>query len=151
MLNGRFEPARLENIARRDAPPLSHRLSGASIGRHTLVSQLLDGLRGLCEICQAHAAQNMRRLGELDVVVADDLNTVAPRVEKIQEAPGQDLHAGGGQSCAHGLLVIDHEPEMAAVVAGLLAALLKGKKLIAEIDKGGMIALAAQREFLDCS
>ena len=84
--NGRFEPARLEDIARRDAPPLFHRLSGASIGRHSLVSQLLDGLRGLCEVCQAHASQDMRCLGELDVVVADDLDAVAPRVEEVQES-----------------------------------------------------------------
>ena len=36
---------------------------------------------------------------------------------------------------------------MAPVVAGLLAAFLKGKKLIAQIDEGGVLALAAQREF----
>jgi hypothetical protein len=33
------------------------------------------------------------------------------------------------------------------VVAGLLAAFLKGKKLIAQIDESGVLALAAQREF----
>ena len=36
---------------------------------------------------------------------------------------------------------------MSPVVAGLLAALLKCKKLIAKIDECGVLALAAQREF----
>ena len=96
---------------------------------------------------QAHAAQNMRRLGELDVVVADDLDAVAPRVEEVQEAPGKDLDASSGQCCAHSFLVIDHQPEVSPIVAGLLAAFLKGKKLIAQIDESGVLALAAQREF----
>ena len=34
---------------------------------------------------QAHAAQYVRRLGELDVVVADDLDAVAPRIEEVEK------------------------------------------------------------------
>ena len=122
-------------------------LRNSSIGRHSFVSQLLDGLRGLYEIGQAHAAENMRRLRELDVVVADNLDAVAPRVEEVQKSPRQDLDPGFGQRRAHGFLVIDHEPKVTPVVTGLLAAFLKGKKLVAQIDEGGMLALAAQREF----
>jgi len=36
---------------------------------------------------------------------------------------------------------------VATIVTGLLAAFLKGKKLIAQIDEGSMLALAAQLEF----
>src|SRR2546430_897059 len=117
----------------------SSRVSGASIGRHALVSQLLDGLRGLCEACQAHPAQDMRRLGELDVVVADDLDAVAPRVEEVQEAPRKDLDASSGQCCPYGFLVIDHQPEVTPIVTRLLAVFLKGKKLIAQIDERGVL------------
>ena len=122
-------------------------IGAPSIGRHALVSQLLDGLRGLCEACQAHAVQDMWRLGELDVDVADDLDAIAPRVEEVQEAPRKDHDASCGQCRPDSLFVIDHQPEVSPVVAGLLAAFLKGKKLIAQIDESGMFALAPQCEF----
>ena len=37
------------------------------------------------QVHQAHAAQHIGRLGELDIVVADDLNSITPRVPKIKE------------------------------------------------------------------
>ncbi len=117
-----------------------------SIGGHALVSQLFDRLRGLCEICQAHAAQDVWRLGELDVVVADDLDAVAPRVEEVQKAPWQDLDPGSDQCRPDNLFVIDYQPEVAPVVTRLLAPFLKGKKLIAQIDESGVFALSPQRE-----
>jgi hypothetical protein len=40
---------------------------------------------------ETHAAQHMRRLGELDVGVADDLDPVAPRVEEIRNGPGSGV------------------------------------------------------------
>ena len=64
----------------------------ASIGRHSLVGQLFDGLSALSKIGQTHAAQDMRRLRELDVVIADDLDAVAPWVEEIKEASRQNLY-----------------------------------------------------------
>ena len=123
----------------------------ASIGRHSLVGQLFDGLSALSKIGQTHAAQDMRRLRELDVVIADDLDAVAPRVEEVQEAARQDLDACCCQRLAHSLLVIDHKPEVTPVVTGLFAAFLKGKKLIAKIDEGSMLVLAAQLEFKQAS
>jgi hypothetical protein len=84
----------------------------------------------------------MRRFGELDVVVADDLDPVAPGIEKIEKAPGQRLDAGLGQGLAHRLLVIDHQPEMAPVIRWLSAALLQREELIAKIDEGRVLALA---------
>src|SRR2546423_1348469 len=95
---------------------------------------------------QPHTAQYVRRLGELDVVVADDLDAIAPRIEKVEEPAGQWSNARAGQRLAHGLLVVDHESEMAAVVGGLGTALLEREKLVAEIDEGRSAALAAKLE-----
>ena len=120
--------------------PFNKRRARPSVqpGRHSLVGQLLDRLRVLCEMRQPHAAQHMRRLCELDVVVADDLDAVAPGVEEVQKAPRQRLDACRGQRLAHRLLVVDHQPEMPAVIGGLPAALLQGEELIAEIDESGI-------------
>ena len=68
----------------------SSRVRADSLGRHSFVGQLLDGLRRLCEIGQTHAPQDMWRFGELDVVISDHLDAVAPRVEEVQKAPWQD-------------------------------------------------------------
>ena len=40
---------------------------------------------------------------------------------------------------------------MTPIVTGLFAAFLKGKKLIAKIDEGSMLVLAAQLEFKQAS
>jgi hypothetical protein len=39
----------------------------------------------LRELRQPHAAQHMRRLGEPDVFVANDVDAVSPPIEEIQE------------------------------------------------------------------
>jgi hypothetical protein len=72
-------------------------------------------------------------------------------VEEIKEAPRQNLDPSCGQRRAHSVLVIDHKPEVTPVVTGLFAAFLKGKKLIAKIDEGSMLVLAAQLEFKQAS
>lgn len=109
---------------------------------HTLV-----GLGCLCETGQPHAAQHMRCLRELDVVVADDLDAVAPRVEEIEEAARQHAHSRLCERLTRRLLVIDHDTEMPPVVTGLLAAFLQGDELVTKIDECGMLTLAAQAEF----
>src|SRR5262249_12927832 len=95
---------------------------------------------------QPHPAQHVRRLGELNIVVADDLDAVAPRIAEIEEWARQRLDARSRERAAHRLLVVDHEAEMAAVVGRLLAALLQRDELIAQIDEGRGLALAAQLE-----
>ena len=60
-----------------------------SIGRHTLPGKLLYRFRVLRKMRQPHAAQHVRRLGELDIFVADDLDTVAPRVKEIEKLARQ--------------------------------------------------------------
>src|SRR5262245_66302323 len=95
---------------------------------------------------QSHAAQHIRRLAELDVVVADDLDTVAPRVAEIEKLTGQWFDARLRQRAADRILVIDHESEMPAVVGSLLAALLQRDELVAEIDERHGLATAAKLE-----
>ena len=85
---------------------------------------------------QSHAAQDVRRLSELDVVVADDLYSVAPRVEEIEKLTGQRFDASLRQRAADRLLVIDHESKMTAVIGGLGAALLEREELITQVDEG---------------
>ena len=52
---------------------------------HALFGQLLLRALVLRQVRQSHAAQDIGRLGELDVIVTDDLDAVAPGVEKIKE------------------------------------------------------------------
>src|SRR5262245_980188 len=59
-----------------------------SIRRHALAGKLLHRLPVLGKIGEPHAAQHIRCLGELDVVVADDLDAVAPWVEEIEKLTG---------------------------------------------------------------
>src|SRR5262245_27027652 len=96
---------------------------------------------------EAHAAQHVRRLRELDVVIPDDLDAVAPGIAEIKEAPGQHLDPGLRQRLAHRLFVIDDQAEMPAVIGGLPTAFLQGEELIAKIDESRVLALAPQLEF----
>ena len=95
---------------------------------------------------QSHAAQHVRRFGELDIVVADNLDAIAPRVEKVEKRAGQRLDSGVGQRFADGFPVVDHKSKMAAFVSGLSAALLQREELVAEIDEGRIGALATKFE-----
>jgi len=53
--------------------------------RHAFLGQFLFCFLVLGQVRQAHTTQNIRRLGELDIVVADDLDSIAPRVPKVKE------------------------------------------------------------------
>ena len=95
---------------------------------------------------QAHAAQDIGGLGELDVVVADDLDAVAPGIAEIQERPRKRIHACIEQLSADGFLIVDNKAEVTSVVGALAAAFLERDELIAEIDESRALALASQRE-----
>src|SRR6185437_1086135 len=56
---------------------------------HALFRELLQRSLALGEVRQPEAAQDVRRLRELDVVVANDLHPVAPGIEEIQKPPRQ--------------------------------------------------------------
>ena len=55
------------------------------VQRHALVGQILIRFLVLDQVHQAHATQHIGRLSELDIVVADDLDSIAPRIPKIEE------------------------------------------------------------------
>lgn len=64
-----------------EAPP-----GNGLIRRHTLVGELFQGAFRLIQAAETHSPENMRCFGKLDVVVADNLDAVTPRVEKVEEA-----------------------------------------------------------------
>src|SRR5437773_1095556 len=87
--------------------------------RETLARQLVPRGSGLPQPGQVHAAEDRRCLGELDLVVLDDLESVAPGIMEVEAAPGQDLHPGLLQRRAHGGLVVDDQAEVAVIVGTL--------------------------------
>jgi hypothetical protein len=93
---------------------------------------------------QSHATKHVRRFGELDVVVPNDLHAVAPRVEEIEKSTWQRLDARCYQSVADGVLIVDHQSKMTGLVGGLGTARLQREELIAQIDEGRRFALAAK-------
>src|SRR5262245_66030788 len=95
---------------------------------------------------QPHPAQHVWRFGELDVVVADDLNPVAPWIAEIKEPPRQHLDPRVSQGFAHGFLVVHDKSEMTALIRRLPATLLQSEELIAKINERRVLALAAQFE-----
>jgi hypothetical protein len=54
---------------------------------HTLLGQFLFCFFVLSQVHQPHATQYIGRFGELNIVVTDDLYSVAPGVPKIKERP----------------------------------------------------------------
>ncbi len=93
--------------------------------------------------------QHIGGLGELDVVIADDLDGVAPRIaRKSRNRPGGASSAGLGHAAARTrLFIVDHQAEVAAVSSGALgAALLQGDELVAQVDERHAGGSAAQLE-----
>src|SRR5437762_9091306 len=96
---------------------------------------------------ESHAAQDIRRLGELNILVADDLDAVAPRVEKVEKRSREGLDSRVGQCFAGRFLVIDHKSKVTPIVGGLRAALLERNKLVSQIDEGHRVSFASKFEF----
>src|SRR6185312_11260194 len=95
---------------------------------------------------QPHAAQDVWRFGELNVVVADDLHAVSPRVEEIEEPARQRLDARRCQRRANGFLVIDDEAEVSTLVGGLGPTLLQREELVTQVEESRGLARTAQLE-----
>jgi hypothetical protein len=83
----------------------------------------------------------------LNVGVSDDLDSIAPRVQEIEKRAGQRLDACVGQCRADGLLVIDDQSKMTAIVGGLCTAPLEHHELVTEVDERCRIGLASKFEF----
>jgi hypothetical protein len=92
---------------------------------HSLFGKLLYRFRVFGKVRQPHAAQHVRRFGELDAVVANDLDAIAPRVSEVEERSRQHLNACLGECPANRVLVVHNKTEVAPTVRRLAASLLK--------------------------
>src|SRR5262245_31462463 len=98
-------------------------------------------------MCQPHAAQHVWRLAELDVLVADNLDAIAPGIAEVEERPRQRLDARFDQRLMDCIFVVDHEPEVATVVWRLAMSPLKREELVAKVNKRHILAFPAKLEF----
>ena len=71
---------------------------------------------GFRQAVEAHAAQDLGGLRELDVSVVDDLDLVPPRVEEVEAASRLGFDARRLECLARRLLVVDDETEVAAPI-----------------------------------
>jgi hypothetical protein len=101
------------------------------LSNHTFLGQFLFRILVFGKVRETHPAQHVRRLGELDVLIADDLNPITPGVAKVEETSGEQRDTSRLERLVSRLLVIDDQTEMATIVRGLLTAFLKRNKLIA--------------------
>ena len=111
-----------------------------------LGAQFLAGLLGLAERLEAHALEDLRRLRELDVLVGDDLEVVAPWVANPVPADVGSRFSGGLESAVS---VIDDQPEVTVVVGFLPSTLGERDELIPDVDERHAPGPSAQRELED--
>src|SRR5271168_809143 len=75
---------------------------------HALFGQLPLRVLVLVQVRQTHAAEDVGGFGELDIVIANDLNAVAPRVAEVKEWALERRNACSLEAGARRLLVVDH-------------------------------------------
>src|SRR5258708_37825190 len=127
MRRTRRRPGRLE--------PLAH--------RHPFFRQLPFRAFVLGQLRQTHAAQNVWSLGELDIVIAHDLDAIAPGVAEIQKWTVDWLDPRSLEDGARRFLVVDNEAEMPAVIGGLFVCRPQRGGIVAKIDKSHRLSLSA--------
>ena len=59
-----------------------------------------------------------------------DLDAVSPGIAEIEKRPREEIHAHRLERPANGLLVVDHQSQMAAVVPCLTSTLLQRQELV---------------------
>ena len=97
---------------------------------------------------KTHTAQNIGRLRELNILIINNLDGIAPRIAEVKKRSFNLFDSGRLRSASSSFLIIDNETEMTAVVGGLLASLLQGYELVAKIDEGASFSFfAAELEF----
>jgi hypothetical protein len=118
--DGHARPRTRREDARRDRA-----LAALGIRTVRLSGDDVDGLleaarrdlapRGLAllEPFDPELALHARRALELDVLVGDDLEVVAPRIEEVEPAGRQHLEALAEHGRAHGFQIVHHEAEVA--------------------------------------
>ena len=83
----------------------------------------------------------------MNIVVADDLDAIAPGIPEVKEMPIYRSYAGNVEGALGCLLVIDDETEVAARICALIPPLLQGDELVAQVDECHRVTLAAKLEF----
>ena len=114
---------------------------------HALIGEFALRLLVLVER-EPHAAQDMRRLGELDVRVFDDFEPVAPWIEEVEERTLDHACAGRLGEFDDARTVIDDKADMAALDVLSCGPVHQRHvdELVAHVDEGVALALAAQGE-----
>src|SRR3954469_20527839 len=92
---------------------------------------------------QAHRREDVSWLGELHLVVLDDLDAVARRIAEVEPTTRQDVDARGLERGARGLLVLDDEPEVRFLLAR--AALEQREELVADLQERRVLLGAVDR------
>src|SRR6056297_1946587 len=111
-----------------------------------LFGQLLLCGVDFLEVAELHAGQDAIGFRELDVLVSDDLNAIAPRVPEIKETVRHDIYTHLFDAPLDKRLVRDYQAEMTVRVPRLLVDFRQSEELIAHIDKRHGLALATQFE-----
>src|SRR5262245_47916417 len=93
---------------------------------------------------EAHSAQHVVRLGELDVLIGCDLDPISPGIEEIEKRTSQQLNTHVFQRAPDQVFVVHRDTEVPALVGTLVSALCKIDELIAEVNEG--FGLAAVRD-----
>lgn len=96
--------------------------------------EFLECLFGLGQM-KAHAAQNIRCFGELQITVLNNLDPVAPWIEEVEELAIQHLGAGLDCEVARSAPIVDDKSEMPILIRTLMASPAQSNELIAHIDK----------------
>src|SRR4029450_183977 len=135
------------------ARPRRRRASGSAApraprSRQPFLTELCERAVGLREL-EAHAAQHLGGLREVDVRVVDDLDVVAPGVAEVKPATREDFGAGCLERLARRLLVVDDEPEVPVRVRRLRSSLREGDELIADVDERHPSEVAPELELED--
>jgi catechol 2,3-dioxygenase-like lactoylglutathione lyase family enzyme len=76
---------------------------------------------------------------------------VAPRIDEVEAAAGQDLGAGVLERTPRRLLVVDDEPEVAVPVGRLRPSLRQGDELVTDVDERHAPPAAAELQLEDAA
>src|ERR1700720_988162 len=98
---------------------LSRIAPGSLLIPASCLSRSAPARAGVLVELEAHAAHDVRGLRELDIVVLDDLDAVAPRVEKIEEWALDHLGAGRLGAFLDARAVVDDKADMPPLDPGL--------------------------------
>jgi hypothetical protein len=124
----------------------SRREGNELFGRHALLGRFVSCALVLLQVREAHATQDIGGLGELDIRVVNDLYAVAQGSRKSRKGPSSKRTPAAWSALRAATLYRRRQDRMTAIVGRLFATLLERDELVAQIDEGHGVALAAQLE-----